>query len=90
MSCVLGSADLRQVAKESADIIILDDNFESIVNVCKWGRSVYTNIQKFVQFQLTVNVVALTVNFISACATGTPHQRTVQSCTVQHCTVLYF
>nr|XP_043614682.1 calcium-transporting ATPase 1-like [Erigeron canadensis] len=59
-----------EVAKESADVIILDDNFSTIVTVAKWGRSVYVNIQKFVQFQLTVNVVALVVNFSSACLTG--------------------
>ncbi|PKU65244.1 Calcium-transporting ATPase 1, plasma membrane-type [Dendrobium catenatum] len=59
-----------QVAKESADVIILDDNFSTIVTVGKWGRSVYINIQKFVQFQLTVNVVVLIVNFSSACFTG--------------------
>ncbi|RIA04534.1 hypothetical protein BRARA_K01227 [Brassica rapa] len=58
-----------EVAKESADVIILDDNFSTIVTVAKWGRSVYINIQKFVQFQLTVNVVALIVNFSSACLT---------------------
>lgn len=58
------------MAKESADVIILDDNFSTIVTVAKWGRSVYVNIQKFVQFQLTVNVVALVVNFSSACLTG--------------------
>ena len=40
------------------------------MNVVKWGRSVYINIQKFVQFQLTVNVVALVINFFSACITG--------------------
>ncbi|CAA2993514.1 calcium-transporting atpase 2, plasma membrane-type [Olea europaea subsp. europaea] len=59
-----------EVAKESADVIILDDNFSTIVTVAKWGRSVYVNIQKFVQFQLTVNIVALIVNFTSACMTG--------------------
>ncbi|KAL8160727.1 hypothetical protein V2J09_002264 [Rumex salicifolius] len=58
-----------EVAKESADVIILDDNFSTIVTVARWGRSVYINIQKFVQFQLTVNVVALVVNFSSACLT---------------------
>jgi len=62
--------ELFQVAKESADVIILDDNFSTIVTVAKWGRSVYNNIQKFVQFQLTVNIVALIVNFSSACLTG--------------------
>lgn len=59
------------MAKESADVIILDDNFSTIVTVAKWGRSIYTNIQKFVQFQLTVNLVALLLNFSSACMTGT-------------------
>lgn len=59
-----------QVAKENADVIVMDDNFSTIVNVAKWGRSVYINIQKFVQFQLTVNVVALMLNFVSACVSG--------------------
>ncbi|KHG01118.1 Calcium-transporting ATPase 2, plasma membrane-type -like protein [Gossypium arboreum] len=67
-----------EVAKESADVIILDDNFSTIVTVAKWGRSVYINIQKFVQFQLTVNIVALIVNFSSACLTGTAPLTAVQ------------
>ncbi|PQP93429.1 hypothetical protein Pyn_11128 [Prunus yedoensis var. nudiflora] len=67
-----------EVAKESADVIILDDNFSTIVTVAKWGRSVYLNIQKFVQFQLTVNVVALVVNFSSACLTGNTPLTAVQ------------
>ncbi|KAB2076209.1 hypothetical protein ES319_A06G026400v1 [Gossypium barbadense] len=67
-----------EVAKESADVIILDDNFSTIVTVAKWGRSVYINIQKFVQFQLTVNVVALIVNFTSACLTGNAPLTAVQ------------
>ncbi|KAG9151452.1 hypothetical protein Leryth_015064, partial [Lithospermum erythrorhizon] len=67
-----------EVAKESADVIILDDNFSTIVTVAKWGRSVYVNIQKFVQFQLTVNVVALVVNFTSACLTGSAPLTAVQ------------
>ena len=58
-----------KVAKVSADAIILDDDF-TIDTFAKWGRSVYINIQKFVQFRLTVNVVALVVNFSSACLTG--------------------
>nr|KYP36353.1 hypothetical protein KK1_042540 [Cajanus cajan] len=68
----------HEVAKESADVIILDDNFSTIVTVAKWGRSVYINIQKFVQFQLTVNVVALIVNFSSACLTGNAPLTAVQ------------
>ncbi|EEF38611.1 calcium-transporting ATPase 4, plasma membrane-type [Ricinus communis] len=67
-----------EVAKESADVIVMDDNFTTIVNVARWGRSVYINIQKFVQFQLTVNVVALMINFISACASGDAPLTTVQ------------
>ncbi|KAH7855495.1 hypothetical protein Vadar_025549 [Vaccinium darrowii] len=67
-----------EVAKENADVIILDDNFTTIVNVAKWGRAVYINIQKFVQFQLTVNVVALMINFVSACITGSAPLTAVQ------------
>ncbi|GFY98201.1 autoinhibited Ca2+-ATPase 11 [Actinidia rufa] len=66
------------VAKESADVVILDDNFTTIVNLAKWGRAVYINIQKFVQFQLTVNVVALVINFVSACITGSAPLTAVQ------------
>ncbi|KAI3446492.1 hypothetical protein Pfo_003157 [Paulownia fortunei] len=67
-----------EVAKESADVIVLDDNFSTIVTVAKWGRSVYINIQKFVQFQLTVNIVALMINFISACISGSAPLTAVQ------------
>jgi len=56
-----------QVARDAAHITILDDNFASIVNAVKWGRNVFDNIRKFLQFQLTVNVVALTLTFIMAC-----------------------
>jgi len=52
------------VAKEAADIVVLDDNFSSIVTAIKWGRCVYDNIRKFLQFQLTVNVVALSLVLI--------------------------
>ncbi|KAF2298472.1 hypothetical protein GH714_023698 [Hevea brasiliensis] len=55
-----------EVAKESSDIIILDDNFTSVVTVLRWGRCVYNNIQKFIQFQLTVNIAALVINFVAA------------------------
>ncbi len=47
------------VAKESSDIILLDDSFASVTTAVRWGRSIYLNIQKFIQFQLTINVVAL-------------------------------
>ncbi len=47
------------VAKEASDIILLDDSFPSVVNGIMWGRSLYENIQRFILFQLTINVVAL-------------------------------
>eukprot|EP01102_Stenamoeba_stenopodia_P005239 TRINITY_DN1578_c0_g2_i2.p1 TRINITY_DN1578_c0_g2~~TRINITY_DN1578_c0_g2_i2.p1 ORF type:complete len:987 (+),score=295.45 TRINITY_DN1578_c0_g2_i2:181-3141(+) len=54
------------VAKEASDIILMDDNFASIVKAMLWGRNVYDSIRKFLQFQLTVNTVAVTVAFVGA------------------------
>jgi P-type Ca2+ transporter type 2B len=54
------------VAKTAADIILLDDNFASIVKAVKWGRNIYDNIRRFLQFQLTVNIVALVIAFSGA------------------------
>jgi len=54
------------VAKSASDIVILDDKFSSIKQAVLWGRSVYDNIRKFLQFQLTVNVVALVITFLAA------------------------
>ncbi|CAD5226224.1 unnamed protein product [Bursaphelenchus xylophilus] len=56
------------VAKEASDIILTDDNFTSIVKAVMWGRNVYDSISKFLQFQLTVNVVAVLTAFIGACS----------------------
>ena len=47
------------VAKESSDIIILDDSISTVVTAVEWGRSIYHNIQRFIFFQLSVNVAAL-------------------------------
>lgn len=57
-----------QIAKDAAKIILLDDNFASIVVAAKWGRNVYDSIQKFLQFQLTVNISILTLNVYCAFA----------------------
>lgn len=57
-----------EVAKEACDIVILDDNIQSMTKAVLWGRNVYESIRKFLQFQLVVNVVAVSLNFISACA----------------------
>ncbi|XWS65752.1 hypothetical protein CRYUN_Cryun05aG0140300 [Craigia yunnanensis] len=67
-----------EVAKENADVIIMDDDFTTIQNVARWGRAVYINIQKFVQFQLTVNIVALILNFVCACISGSAPLTAVQ------------
>jgi Ca2+ transporting ATPase len=66
------------VAKEASDIILTDDNFTSIVKAVMWGRNVYDSISKFLQFQLTVNVVAVTIAFIGACAINDSPLKAVQ------------
>ncbi|XP_044257156.1 plasma membrane calcium-transporting ATPase 2 isoform X3 [Tribolium madens] len=66
------------VAKEASDIILTDDNFSSIVKAVMWGRNVYDSIAKFLQFQLTVNVVAVVVAFIGACAVQDSPLKAVQ------------
>jgi Ca2+ transporting ATPase len=55
-----------QVAKEAAGIILLDDNFSSIITAVKYGRNIFDCIRKFLQFQLTVNVVAIFMAFLGA------------------------
>lgn len=53
------------IAKDAANIILLNDNFASIVTAAKWGRNVYDSIQKFLQFQLTVNIAILILSLLS-------------------------
>jgi len=57
-----------QIAKDAANIILLDDNFASIVVAANWGRNVYDSIQKFIQFQLTVNIAVVLVSVVGAFA----------------------
>merc|ERR1719424_2248864 len=59
-----------QIAKDAANIILLDDNFASIVTAAKWGRNVYDCIQKFLQFQLTVNCAILVLSLIVIIGSG--------------------
>ncbi len=54
------------VAKEASDITLLDDSFNSIGTAIMWGRSLYKNIQRFIAFQLTINVVALAIVLLGA------------------------
>jgi len=54
------------LAKDAAGIVLLDDNFASIQTAVNWGRNIFDCIRKFVQFQLSVNIVALTLAFVGA------------------------
>jgi Ca2+ transporting ATPase len=54
------------VSKDAADIVLMDDNFKSIVHAVKWGRNVYDSVSKFLQFQLTVTVTAITHSVVGA------------------------
>jgi Ca2+-transporting ATPase len=57
-----------EVAKEASDIILMDDNFASIVSAIIWGRCVNDAVRKFLQFQISVNIVAVIVTFVTAVA----------------------
>lgn len=54
-----------EVSKNAADIILTDDSFSTIVQAIKWGRGIYNNFQRFIQFQLTVNVIAFLIAILS-------------------------
>lgn len=47
------------IAKDASDILLMDNNFASIVQAVKWGRNVYAGVARFLQFQLTINAVAI-------------------------------
>lgn len=53
-----------EVAKEAGDIVIMDDNFFSIRNAVLYGRTIYKSIKKFIRFQLTINVAAVTISML--------------------------
>ena len=57
-----------EVSKEASDIVLLDDSFATIVKAVQWGRGIYENFQRFIQFQLTVNLSAMLVVLISTLA----------------------
>ncbi|PUU82388.1 hypothetical protein B9Z19DRAFT_1099224 [Tuber borchii] len=59
-----------EVAKEASAIILMDDNFASIVKAIMWGRAVNDAVKKFLQFQLTVNITAVLLTFVSAVASS--------------------
>ncbi|GJN73547.1 calcium-translocating P-type ATPase, PMCA-type [Purpureocillium lilacinum] len=59
-----------EVAKEASAIILMDDNFSSIVKALKWGRAVNDAVKRFLQFQLTVNITAVVLTFVTAVSSG--------------------
>ena len=66
------------IAKDSSDIIIMDNNFSSLVVAIIYGRNIYDNIRKFLQFQLTVNLCACLLVFICACIGNDTPLTTIQ------------
>lgn len=64
-----------EVAKEASAIVLMDDNFSSIIMALKWGRAVNDAVQKFLQFQITVNITAVLLAFVSA--VSDPEMRSV-------------
>lgn len=62
----LSMGDGTSVAKEASDITIIDNSFSSITKAVMWGRSLYQNIQRFILFQMTVNVVACLIVLVGA------------------------
>lgn len=59
-----------EVSKEASDVVLLDDSFSTIIRAVQWGRGIYENFQRFIQFQLTVNVASVLVILISVIAGG--------------------
>jgi len=57
-------------ARDSSDLIILDDNFESVFTAAKWGRNIFNNVRKFIQFQLTVNISCILIVLIGSASLG--------------------
>lgn len=55
-----------EVAKEASQIVLMDDNFASILTALMWGRAVNDAVRKFLQFQITVNITAVILTFVSA------------------------
>lgn len=66
------------VAKENAALIIADNNFESIHKAIKWGRAIFDNVRKFLQFQMTMNISLCFITLIGGLTLGSPPLNIVQ------------
>jgi len=70
--------DGSDVAKDNSDLIILDNDFKSIHSSIKWGRAIFDNVRKFLQFQLTINVVICFITILGGATTGNPPLNVIQ------------
>jgi Ca2+-transporting ATPase len=59
-----------EVAKDNSDLVILDNDFISIHRAVKWGRAIFDNVRKFIQFQLTVNIVIVIITILGGLTMG--------------------
>ena len=66
------------VAKDNSDLVILDNDFVSIHKSVKWGRAIFDNVRKFIQFQLTINIVICFITILGGMTTGHPPLNVVQ------------
>jgi magnesium-transporting ATPase (P-type) len=66
------------VAKDNSDLVILDDDFKSIHSAIKWGRSIFDNVRKFIQFQLTINFVICFVTILGGATVGAAPLNVIQ------------
>ena len=66
------------VAKDNSDLVILDNNFESIYSSIQWGRAIFANVKKFLQFQLTINIVICFITILGGATTGTTPLNVIQ------------
>jgi len=66
------------VAKEASSMIITDDNFEATMKAVMWGRNIYDNVRRFLQFQVTCNITCLVTVFFVCAVKGDSYMNTVQ------------
>lgn len=67
-----------QVTKDASDLVIMDNDIKSIYHSIMWGRTIYSNVRKFIQFQMTMNISIVTIIFVSSCVMGTPPFSVIQ------------
>ena len=70
--------DGTDIAKESSDIILMDNNFSSIITSIKYGRNIFENLRKFLQFQMTINITACFLTIVCSCIGSQTPIKTIQ------------